>query len=204
MKLCTLVENNTVHLSERETRILLYFSRGYRSKEFDYELNVSLKTTENAKRSIISKLRINSIDQAIILAHYLKWFSNDTVDMCQGVPYRPDLQNAITLEYDRLSRGLTPSIEELSGRERTALANAARGYDRRETASNMGISPKTIDSHKAMVLRVLGVTRTTQAVIMGYNFGWWKNNHDYMKDAPNFHEQITQFLNSSISRIDYP
>lgn len=76
---------------------------------------------------------------------------------------------------ETVPHGLTPvqlSILQLS----------ARGADQNEIARAMNYSPNTIKAYRNMALRKLGVTTTRQAVAIGYEEGWLKNENGRVTD----------------------
>jgi len=50
---------------------------------------------------------------------------------------------------------LDPELDLLSAREREVLRYIARGYAYKEVAHELGISPKTVETHVSAVLRKL-------------------------------------------------
>ncbi len=48
-----------------------------------------------------------------------------------------------------------PDVEQLTPRERDVLRLIARGYAYKQIALNLGISPRTVESHVSAVLRKL-------------------------------------------------
>lgn len=54
---------------------------------------------------------------------------------------------------------------QLSKREIEVLQNIARGYSNRVIAKNLGLSPKTIDSHRTNLLRKMGVNSTPALLV---------------------------------------
>ena len=53
---------------------------------------------------------------------------------------------------------IDPEIDQLTGREREVLRHIARGYTYRETARELHISVKTVETHVSAVLRKLQLT----------------------------------------------
>jgi DNA-binding NarL/FixJ family response regulator len=55
-----------------------------------------------------------------------------------------------------------PELDQLTAREREVLRHIARGYMYKEIALSLGISPKTVESHVAAVLRKLQLSNRHQ------------------------------------------
>jgi DNA-binding CsgD family transcriptional regulator len=60
----------------------------------------------------------------------------------------------------------TPSVghETLTSRERVSLAQIIRGASSKEAARTLGISPRTVDFHRANLLKKLGARNTIDLV----------------------------------------
>ena len=58
--------------------------------------------------------------------------------------------------------GFDPELEQLSPREHEVLRLIARGYTYKEIAKELGISPKTVESHVSSVLRKLQLSTRHQ------------------------------------------
>ena len=57
-------------------------------------------------------------------------------------------------------------LERLTSREREILKHAFAGETARDSASNLGISPRTVELHRQQALAKLGVRNLVQAVRM--------------------------------------
>ena len=55
-----------------------------------------------------------------------------------------------------------PPTEHLSPREREIVAHLAQGLSSKEIARQLGLSPRTVEMHRARLLRKLGVRSTAQ------------------------------------------
>jgi DNA-binding CsgD family transcriptional regulator len=81
----------------------------------------------------------------------------------------PELRRA-QQEIERLRGALGvlsrpfPGHELLTPRERVALAQIVRGASNKEAARMLGISPRTVEFHRANVMRKLGVRNTADLV----------------------------------------
>jgi DNA-binding NarL/FixJ family response regulator len=67
--------------------------------------------------------------------------------------------------------GQRQGIRELTGRQREILTLMAQGKPNKIIAVELNISEATVKSHVTEILRVLGVTNRTQAVIVAGDLG---------------------------------
>jgi len=67
-------------------------------------------------------------------------------------------------------------IETLTERELEVLSLAAQGLSNRQIASQLVLSPRTVQSHLANIFGKLGVGSRTEAVMVGLRHGWIKLN----------------------------
>jgi FixJ family two-component response regulator len=63
------------------------------------------------------------------------------------------------------------SVASLSPREREVLAIATRGLTCREAAGELGLSPRTVEMHRASMLARLGLDRIADALRVAYDAG---------------------------------
>jgi len=68
------------------------------------------------------------------------------------------------------SGGLSP-VQELSGREREVLKLLAEGKPNRDIAKFLHISPRTVDSHRANILKKLGVNSNAELTQVAIRYG---------------------------------
>lgn len=68
------------------------------------------------------------------------------------------------------SGGLSP-VQELSGREREILKLLAEGKPNRAIAKFLHISPRTVDSHRANILKKLGVNSNAELTQVAIRYG---------------------------------
>jgi DNA-binding NarL/FixJ family response regulator len=61
---------------------------------------------------------------------------------------------------------------QLTQREHDVLAAAARGLGNKQIASELGMSPRTVQTHLANIFGKLGVTSRTEAVVHAIQAGW--------------------------------
>ena len=64
---------------------------------------------------------------------------------------------------DSLSKPF-PGHKSLTPRERVTLAQIVRGASAKEAARTLGVSPRTIEFHRANVMRKLGAKNTADLV----------------------------------------
>ena len=82
---------------------------------------------------------------------------------------RAAIDTAFALEERRLSsaealRADALRLERLTPREREVLEQAARGLHAKEIAAALGISPRTVEVHKAHLMEKLGVRNVAELV----------------------------------------
>ncbi len=65
----------------------------------------------------------------------------------------------------------SPSADNLTAKERSVLRFAASGRSNKEIAQEMGLSPRTVQTHLASVFSKMGVSSRTEAVIKGLRCG---------------------------------
>jgi DNA-binding CsgD family transcriptional regulator len=56
------------------------------------------------------------------------------------------------------------SHQDLTPRERTILAEIVRGHSSKEVARSLGISPRTVEFHRANLLKKFGAKNTAELV----------------------------------------
>ncbi|HEX7055562.1 MAG TPA: response regulator [Burkholderiales bacterium] len=82
---------------------------------------------------------------------------------------RAAIDTAFALEERRLGgeearRADAARLERLTPREREVLEHAARGLHAKEIAAALGISPRTVEVHKAHIMEKLGVRNVAELV----------------------------------------
>lgn len=70
-----------------------------------------------------------------------------------------------------LAQAATEDSDHLSGRERQILQGIARGMTNAAMAAALGISPKTVDSHRTSLMRKLEVNSAPALVLAGIRRG---------------------------------
>ena len=61
--------------------------------------------------------------------------------------------------------------DELSNREYQVLQELARGLSNRKIADRLGVSPKTVDTHRTNLLRKMEVTSTASLLVAAMRKG---------------------------------
>jgi two-component system nitrate/nitrite response regulator NarL len=73
-----------------------------------------------------------------------------------GTPLSPSLADAVLRAMRRTGKGSSGTIEALTGRELQVLEGFATGLSTREVAVRLGISPKTVETHRVRIYEKLG------------------------------------------------
>jgi DNA-binding NarL/FixJ family response regulator len=73
-----------------------------------------------------------------------------------GTPLSPSLTSAVLRAMRRAGRTGPSTIEALTQREREVLLGFATGLSTRELAASLGISPKTVETHRIRIYEKLG------------------------------------------------
>lgn len=103
------------------------------------------------------------------------------IDVLEKPCDRDALGEALTLAFDRLASGTRSSsialdakkrIDSLSPRERDVMGHLFDGHPNKETARDLGISPRTVEIHRASAMRKLGVGHLAHAVRIAVVAGW--------------------------------
>jgi RNA polymerase sigma factor (sigma-70 family) len=68
------------------------------------------------------------------------------------------------LEKEKTRRQDAEKLERLTPREREVLERAAQGLHAKEIAAELGISPRTVEVHKARIMEKLGVRNVAELV----------------------------------------
>jgi len=73
----------------------------------------------------------------------------------------------------RPRRGTGPSLDQLSQRERQVLSGIVRGLTNKAIGLELGISHRTVEVHRARLMRKLGATSLAAllAIALGYGAG---------------------------------
>jgi DNA-binding NarL/FixJ family response regulator len=68
-------------------------------------------------------------------------------------------------------RGITDRYDTLSEREREVFQLIAEGHSNKEIAQTLGVSPSTVETHRAHVLEKLGLHSTAEIVLYAVRKG---------------------------------
>jgi FixJ family two-component response regulator len=96
-------------------------------------------------------------------------FQAQAVDFLEK-PFQEDqllgaIETAFAREGKRFAdRAGSEKLAALTPREREVLQHAARGLHAKEIAANLGISPRTVEVHKARLMEKLGVRNVAELV----------------------------------------
>ena len=77
---------------------------------------------------------------------------------------QPLSERAIELYAEKAQAAPLDLYETLTSREREVLQLCAEGYSSTEMAARLGISPRTADTHRANLMRKLGLQRQNDLV----------------------------------------
>jgi DNA-binding NarL/FixJ family response regulator len=90
----------------------------------------------------------------------------------KGQSYLSPAVCSALLRSERMDGASGPSpLAELSSREREVMKLLSEGRPNREVAKILHISPRTVDSHRANILRKLGVTSNAELVQIAIRCG---------------------------------
>lgn len=131
----------TPSLTARERQVLCLISAGHTPRQAATMLRISPRTVENHKQQIFAKLDVHSQAQAV--AHAVRL---GLVDAPAALP--------------------GPHPVSLTRREREILTSIGAGRTTRQTASDLGISARTVENLQATLFRKLQVHTRTAALIV--------------------------------------
>jgi DNA-binding NarL/FixJ family response regulator len=77
-----------------------------------------------------------------------------------GLYLSPPLARHGLADYRRLAAGATAALEKISAREREILQLIAEGNANAEIAEQLGISVRTVETHRARLMEKLAITTT--------------------------------------------
>ena len=109
---------------------------------------------------VVEAMRAGAID-------YLKWpFDGHRLETV----FRR-LENDKSLQIESLKSEAHAKVQSLSGREANVLALLVQGLPNKQMARNLSISPRTIEIHRANMMRKLGAQTTSDAIRIGLYAG---------------------------------
>lgn len=73
--------------------------------------------------------------------------------------------------FSRMSQSRSPIPMDLTGREQDILTLIERGHTVRQTARELGISVKTVETLQSRLFRKLGVRCSSEAIVVAHGFG---------------------------------
>ncbi len=109
---------------------------------------------------VVEAMRAGAID-------YLKWpFDGGRLETV----FRR-LEDDKSLQTEALKSEAHAKVQSLSGREANVLALLVQGLPNKQMARNLSISPRTIEIHRANMMRKLGAQTTSDAIRIGLYAG---------------------------------
>lgn len=174
----------SIGLPESEFKTLVYAARGHTQQETADSLGVKYLAIKSHRSRIFRRLGVRGIPlyditQAIILGYESQWFSDERViTLCGEIEFQEKLEKSINKFKNYLQ-----TAHPISSDEAIVLYCAARGYGLQETADLLGTSYDNVRRNRSAIFMKLNVSRIDQAVILGYESGWFddKNFKDYAK-----------------------
>ena len=82
------------------------------------------------------------------------------------------MSDAVVESFSSERRAAAPAAEELSERELAVAKLIAQGYTQKEIASQLTLSTKTIETHKARLMEKLGLRSRAELVRFACKQGW--------------------------------
>lgn len=83
----------------------------------------------------------------------------------------PAVSKPVVDEYVRRTGGATDPLEALTPRQREVLQLVAEGNSTKEIAQRLGLSPKTVETHRAQLMERLGVHEVSGLVRFAVRVG---------------------------------
>jgi DNA-binding CsgD family transcriptional regulator len=136
--------------------------------DYEHELNRSLTdqkmivlcTYPLPKSKAADVLDVARAHQCTSARRHGDWEYLETPELRQAKQEIEKLQDAL----DILSKPF-PGHEALTQRERVALAHIVRGASNKEAARTLSVSPRTIEFHRANIMRKIGAKNTADLVL---------------------------------------
>lgn len=90
-----------------------------------------------------------------------------------GMYFDPAVAGKVTETFaSRRSPSSSPDHHSLTSREQQIVTMVAHGYTNKEIASSLGITVKTVESHKSRIMQKLGITSRAGLVRFAILQGW--------------------------------
>ncbi|HKE15367.1 MAG TPA: response regulator transcription factor [Kofleriaceae bacterium] len=83
----------------------------------------------------------------------------------------PAVSRRVLSDYVQRTRGAEEPLEALTPRQREVLQLVAEGNSSKEIAQRLGLSPKTVETHRAQIMERLGVHDVTGLVLFAVRVG---------------------------------
>jgi DNA-binding NarL/FixJ family response regulator len=142
-------------LTGREHEVLVLVCTGCSAVQIGNALGISVHTVVNHKRRIFAKLGVQSRAQAMAEVTRLGLVDRDTMRSAWLLAARMPQGRPVTL----------------TRRERDILASIASGDTVRQTAQDLGIAIKTVQSEQRQLFSRLGATNRAEALILAGGLG---------------------------------
>ena len=142
------IRHGTPRLTAREQQVLCLIGAGHTPRQVAAVLGISPRTVENHKQQIFAKLDVHSQAHAVAYAVRLGLV---------GAPAEPAPERA------------APYPLALTPREREILASIGSGRTTRQTATELGISARTVENLQGSLFRKLRVHSRTAALVAAHD-----------------------------------
>ena len=83
----------------------------------------------------------------------------------------PAVSRRVLSDYVQRTRGAVDPLEALTPRQREVLQLVAEGNSSKEVAQRLGLSPKTVETHRAQIMERLGVHDVCGLVLFAVRVG---------------------------------
>lgn len=113
--------------------------------------------TGNVSASLLSQLVESGVDGL-----FLK--NTSPTRLCDGIRRMAAGARVIGPEIEAVL-GRAPAMPTLTGRELEVLQGVARGYSNGRIGELLGVSPKTVDSHRTTLMRKMGAHSTATLLV---------------------------------------
>jgi len=131
-------------------------------KRWSPETKFAIITGQSAA-PLLKKLFDAGIDGLFVKCERPQDICSGIVDMLSG---NRVVSAAVQTQINKLQK-----LSELSNREYQVLHELARGLSNRKIADRLGVSPKTVDTHRTNLLRKMNVTSTASLLVAAMRKG---------------------------------